>query len=883
MNSKRYDIFKNGSTWLKADFHLHTCADKEFKYSGDKDYFVSNYIDALKSTGIQLGVITNHNKFDFSEFKALRKNGCKREIFLLPGVELSVKDGSNGVHVLVVFSDEWYQNKENEDYINSFLSVTFAGHSNYENENARSNHDLIETMRELDKFEKDYFLLFAHVEASNGLWGGLSGGRITELGNDEKFRRHTLGFQKVITHEVADRSCRTKVQQWLGDWYPAEVEGSDSKSIEDVGRGKSCYLKIGDGTFAAVKYALLDYPHRLSTRLEKYQHSHIRTISFEGGILNGKSFNLSPELNSLIGIRGSGKSSVMESIRYVLDIPFQDKTVDKAYKDDLVAHTLGSGGKAIITAVDRHGQEYEIRRILNEQPDVYVDGELQPGIAIRETIICKPIYFGQKDLSSTGEGFEKDLVEKLVGEKLVGIRFQIEEQRQKVADAVSRLQKLASVEEKKQDYEAKKQDAEFKLKFYKEHGVEEKLQKQVNFGADERKCEQIVSSVREYLLDLEGFISDYEDDLNNFSHYKSKQNKEFFNSFFTSYKKVLISFDLIKKSMEDGKAGLEEITIKSLEFKKLSEGLKEEFAEIERKLAKELKDDGAQAVRPGEFLQLKKAAEQSNSMLQALEKQQLQQTTVQHEVISELTKLNDLWHEEFKNIKNELDKVNERHSSLHIIVEYKANKVALIDFMKDMFRGSRLRENTFSSLAKEFSDFGSMFKDLDRVKRLVGTSAAIFEEYFTENLQALLTWQTPNSFTIKYRDKELKHHSLGQRASALILFVLSQHENDLIIIDQPEDDLDNQTIYQDVIKMICELKQSTQFIFATHNANFPVLGDSEQIFSCNYEDEIISTISGSIDCQDLQKEIVDIMEGGEEAFNRRKEIYQIWKPQKYSK
>lgn len=883
MTSKKFNLFKNGSTWLRADFHLHTNADNEFKYSGEENYFVSNYIAALKSEEIQLGVIANHNKFDLSGFKALRKNGLKEEIFLLPGVELSVKDGKSGVHVLVVFSDDWHRNTENVDYINSFLSVTFAGQSSYENENARSNHDIVATIQALDRFGKDYFILFAHVEADNGLWGGLSGGRISELGKNENFKNRTLGFQKVMTHEVSDRPCRTKVKKWLDGWYPAEVEGSDCKSIEDIGQGKLCYLKIGDFTFEAVKYALMDYETRLSTKLEKYKHSYIRSISFEGGILDGKSFELSPELNSLIGIRGSGKSSVLESIRYVLDIPFQDKTEDREYKNALVAHTLGSGGKAIVTAVDKHGREYEIRRILNEQPDVYVDGELQPGVSIRETIIHKPIYFGQKDLSSTGEGFEKDLVEKLVGEKLSGIRNRIEEQRQKVADAVISLQKLANVEDKKKEYEAKKQDAEFKLKFYKEHGVEEKLQKQVNFGTDERKCKKIVTFVTEYLQGLEGFISQYEDELKNYSRYKSKQNKEFFDGFFEAYQKVLASFDLLKKGLEEGKVGLEEITAKEQNFAKLTQGLKEEFAGIERKLSEELKDSGAQAVRPDEFLQMKKTADQATTMLQALEKQQLQQTTMRNEVVSEFTKLNDLWREEFKAIEDELDKVNQSHSSLQIIVEYKTNKSALIDFMKDMFRGSRIRESTFSLLADEFSDFGGMFKDFDKVKKKVGTSAATFEGYFTENLQALLTWQTPNSFIIKYGDKELKHHSLGQRASALILFVLSQQENDLIIIDQPEDDLDNQTIYQDVIKMIREIKHNTQFVFATHNANFPVLGDSEQIFSCHYEDEVISTVSGSIDCRDLQKEIVDIMEGGEEAFNRRKEIYQIWKPQKSSK
>jgi ABC-type enterochelin transport system ATPase subunit len=161
---------------------------------------------------------------------------------------------------------------------------------------------------------------------------------------------------------------------------------------------------------------------------------------------------------------------------------------------------------------------------------------------------------------------------------------------------------------------------------------------------------------------------------------------------------------------------------------------------------------------------------------------------------------------------------------------------------------------------------------------LNGSDAApVFQEYFQKNLPVLLTWQVPNRFIIKYQGKELKRHSLGQRASALILFVLSQKENDVIMIDQPEDDLDNQTIYEDVIKFIRQMKPQTQFIFATHNANFPVLGDAEQILSCRYVDEKVEILSGSIDSPELQQEIVKIMEGGEEAFNRRKEIYQIWK------
>ena len=100
--------------------------------------------------------------------------------------------------------------------------------------------------------------------------------------------------------------------------------------------------------------------------------------------------------------------------------------------------------------------------------------------------------------------------------------------------------------------------------------------------------------------------------------------------------------------------------------------------------------------------------------------------------------------------------------------------------------------------------------------RVVTTNSST-KVYFENNIETLLTWQVPNIFTIKYHGKALAHHSLGQRASALMLFVLSQRNNDVVIIDQPEDDLDNQTIYDDVIKLIRELKPQTQFIFATHN------------------------------------------------------------------
>ncbi len=181
MSEEAGDIFEYGSRWIRADFHLHTRADKEFKFDGEGDRFVSSYVEGLQAAGIGLGVITNHNKFDVGEFKALRRKARKAGIGLLPGVELSVNDGSNGVHTLIVFSDEWLEG--GNDYINQFLGVAFSGKvpSQYEQENGRSNDDLLATLKKLEAYGRDFFITFAHVEANSGLWKEISGGRMSEL------------------------------------------------------------------------------------------------------------------------------------------------------------------------------------------------------------------------------------------------------------------------------------------------------------------------------------------------------------------------------------------------------------------------------------------------------------------------------------------------------------------------------------------------------------------------------------------------------------------------------------------------------------------------------------------------------------------------------
>ncbi|MBI9032171.1 histidinol-phosphatase [bacterium] len=875
------ELFKNGSKWLKADFHLHTLADTEFVYKNNCEYpekntFPNDFVERLSQQDIRIGVITNHNKFDFEEFKSISKKAKQKDIFILPGVELSINEGANGIHTLIVFSEHWIENGKN--YISSFLTSMFPSktESEYNNENGRSEKNLLQVIEELNKTSRDYFLVFAHVEQSNGLWKELSGGRLKDLSEPRysSLRQRTLGFQKVRTNDL-----RVKVKSWLGDWYPAEVEGSDSKKIEDIGdKSGETWIKVGDYSFEAVKYALIDYKNRLlNNKPDEFKHSYIESISFTGGLLDQHTLNFSPELNSLIGIRGSGKSSVIEAIRYALDIHFGDKAIDKSYKERLLNYILKSGGKVSVIAKDRLGNKYEISRVLNEAPEVFINEKLNSGISITKTIIHKPIYFGQKDLSSTGEGFEKDLVEILVEHKLIGIREEIEIKKNAVIGNCIELEKLSDVDNKIKDTKNRKKDAEYRLKIYKDNGIENKLKEQSSFESDLRKIQGILASIENFNNDLKQVIDSYEDDLKNQTLHKSKHNSDYFDDFFSEYSKIISNFDNLKSTtikIDDIANILEK---KKNDFENLKKSKRETFEEVRRKLEVELHNSG-KSLDLEEFPKIEKAIETTTQLLKSLEEQQNRKQELRLKLKENLSELNKLYHREFSLIKEELDKINIQNSSLRIEAQYKGDKDAFLKFFKEAFRGSKIWENSLQNIVQEYSDFSAISNDIENVLSSLTSSSETFKNYFYNNIKGLLTWQVPNKFTITYRGKELIHHSLGQRASALILFVLSQNENDLIIIDQPEDDLDNQTIYEEVIKLLKTLKVKTQFIFATHNANFPVLGDSEKIFSFKYEDEKITFTEGSIDSPLMQHEIVDIMEGGEDAFNKRKEIYNIWKP-----
>ena len=550
----KVDIFENGAIWLRADFHLHTKADKEFTYTGNENDFCRLYVEQLKSQNINVGVITNHNKFDKNEFVALRKKALKEGIGLFAGVELSVNDGANGIHCLLVFDfEKWCIN--GEDFINQFLTAAFEGIANRENENTRCKYNFETVLQKLNEHAnngRDSFIILAHVEQNSGFFNELDGGRIQQFVSNDLFSHFVLGFQKVRTY---DKIATWKT--WFGDKLPAFVEGSDCKNIEEIGRphqqngeAKTTYIKIGDFNFEALRFALTDFNYRVKLNSKpEIKNSYIKSIAFEGGLLDETKIDFSPELNTLIGIRGSGKSSVLEILRYTLGIPLSPIAVDPRYKDGLIENVLRSGGKSIVTIVNKQKEEYRIEKIYGQKEDIYKGNVLQPSISV-SAVFDYPVYFGQKDLSNKDADFEADLIQRLVGTRLKDIQSKIEQKKREVGNIVAEIKKLRNLNDLKKETETVIKNAEHQLKFFREKGVEDKLKQQTLFDSDVSKLSQSESSVRSYLNELQSLIANhdyfFQQEISG-----SEVNQEFFDEAKNLLKELKSEFEKLKSIQSD--------------------------------------------------------------------------------------------------------------------------------------------------------------------------------------------------------------------------------------------------------------------------------------------------------------------------------------------
>lgn len=843
-------------------FHLHTNKDKEFTYTGEQNSFVKDYVAALKKANISVGVITNHNKFDVDEYKAIRKAAKKQDIFILPGVELTIKEGANGIHTLIVFNPgEWLENGSN--HIQTFLTAAFATIPNPENRNVKSIYDLKKVFEQLEAYGRDYFVVFAHVDQNSGIFSECKGGLLESLAGLTSFKNRVLGLQKSRS-----RDNLNQFERCFG-FLPALVEGSDPKSITDIGKGDKCtYLKIGEYSYSAIKFALQDRD-RVSENVPEDKHGFIESISFQGGKFDGQTITFSRELNTLIGIRGSGKSSVLEAVRYVLGLTAQ---MDKDYKESLVKNVFGSGGKATLNVIDKHGKHYSVSRIFGERINVL--DENGNDLNINPVSLFDGVqYFGQKDLSSSAD-HENGLLEKLISGR-IGQPANLDNCVNELVKTVERLLDVNKIPQQMAEVTTQQTELEHKLSIFEEKGVADKLKKQRGYATDAAKLDVVKNRINAILRDVRNAFSKNSVASSALDGYSSDFNKDIFEDVSVVLSLVDDQLTLIGScisEIEKQHSGMEDL-ISCL--KERADSLADEFAEIKREIKDETLDVDS-------FVKMTAELQQTKEKLKQLSEEASSKTKIEASFTKAMRERNDALLATYNAYKAETERINQNQTELRIEITFKGDREGFKSQIKNDFKGTGISDIKYQAICDAFTDYVAIIEDWiicdgKALKSILTSGEYVkLEEKLRTQYEELLERQVENKVDIYYHEKLLRQHSIGQRASALILFILTQDNNDAIFIDQPEDDLDNKVIYDEVITEITKKKPYMQFIFATHNANIPVLGDSERVLVVEFQETKIDVAQGNIDLTSTHKQIVDIMEGGKEAFDKRQLIYTSW-------
>lgn len=250
--------------------------------------------------------------------------------------------------------------------------------------------------------------------------------------------------------------------------------------------------------------------------------------------------------------------------------------------------------------------------------------------------------------------------------------------------------------------------------------------------------------------------------------------------------------------------------------------------------------------------------------------------------------LNRLSNEIFKLREAEVRTINERHGDLvALTLDHNSLSSDYLDNVQKLLQGSRLRSQ--DEIAKEIATKLTPEDLVDLVE--AGDTRKLSEVLGRDNIQMtrLMSFLIDSSLLYELEGQIFEDRlnitmfvdgvpkpvytlSKGQKATALLPLILRDAQYPLIF-DQPEDDLDNRFIFTSLVQTVRDLKQRRQIIFITHNANIPVIGEAENVIVMRMDtpSRAGAPLQGAVDLR--RQEIIDLLEGGAEAFLERERRY----------
>ena len=902
-----------GAKWWKVDFHTHTPASDDYGKGPDqaslKNRTHREWLVDFMQAEIDCVAITDHNSGAWidglkSELQTMRSENADdfRELVLFPGVEISV---NGGIHLLALLDPS----KTSSDIDSLLGAVGYSGEKGKSDEvTSKSFSEVIDLIQQAQGIA-----IPAHADATSGLFKLEGTTLIQAISNKNLF-----AMELIDPTFVKPQVYTSEKLSWT------EVLGSDAHHPSGNPGTKFAgshftWVKMGIPNLEGLRLALLD--GGVSVRRSDVEtgdpNNHaalfLHSIEIREARYMGRAgpfaLDLSPWLSTIIGGRGTGKSSLVEFIRVALqrtdELPDELKSEFVKYQSvyqNREENGLLTDNAEISIVYIKDGTAFRIQwkradgeASIHEKSNntwIPTDGDIRQRFPIR--IYSQKQIYNLANKPSALLGIVDEAPE---------VDFHSWEERWKEEEShyLSLRAKIREIEtglSEETRIKGELEDITRRLKVFEDAGhtdvlktYQSRSRQNSSIESWEESWSEIGDTIRKTASAL--IPDDIDAALFDSESTSDKQIQELANTTkneLTEIEKALIGLatqaDGIRTNWGKAKD--------SSEWKATLDTANTNYQELKSKLEEEGAGD------PNAYGQLVTRRQEIEKRLSSFEQRKTQLIDLKQKTQSSYEKLLSL-RREITALRNAfLGTVLSGNNYVKISVSAYGDRDGVeIDFRELVQRSDGGFEKDIGGIGGK-GILGDLYEDDEsekieekilKIKKTIRSIArsdhdpdAIVDQRFASHISKLQpevidrvdTWFPADTLDVRYSPtgdgksfRSIKEGSPGQKTAALLAFLLSYGQEPLVL-DQPEDDLDNQLIYDLIVAQLREVKRQRQILVVTHNANIVVNGDSELVVALSVQSgETKQECTGSLQEQNIRDSICDVMEGGREAFEQR--------------
>jgi len=844
-----------------------------------EDEYNTAIIKTCHEIDIEVIAVTDHYRVKNSA--RLVRAARNANLHAFSGFEAVTKDG---VHFLCLFDPD------KDKFLERFIGE--CGIHDTDQPSPTGSKDSIELLETAKNWGA--VCVAAHVASDGGLLRKLSGQSRVNVWTHPDLLAVALSGPVSGAPDGIRSILQNKDAQHKRDRSPAILNASDVSDPEDLKKdAASSFIKMSTVSVEAFRQAFLDPDSRIRLHSDPKPepHAEFLAMTWQGGFLHDTAVHFNENLNVLVGGRGTGKSTMIESIRYALGLDPLGEEAQKAH-EGVIRHVLQSGTKVSLLVRSHKPSErcYMIERSV-PNPPVVKDEAGEVLTLLPQDVMPGVEVFGQHEISELTKSPEKLtlLLERFVDRdpaisgRKSQVRLELERSRSRIVDTRRELQRL-------DERLAALPGLEETQKRFQQAGLEERLKEKSLLVREER----LFSNLDERLDQYRTVYNDFADGLPVDTAFVSRKAleglpnadilSEIEGILGTLSRKLGTIGEQFSKALTEADQAIAETKSRWSERKT---AIEDTYEKLLRELQKS-KIDGA------EFIRLRQQIEDLRPLNDRMERHRRNLEAHEAQRRNLLVEWEDIKAAEYRQVETAAKRVSHKlRDRVKVRVTMAGNRDPLERLLREIGGNlaaalERLRGQDQLSLP-ELAQRCREGKDALRTHyKLTPGAAERIAQADPDLFMRIEELELPATTEIELNTapdgdpanwQTLQALSTGQKATAVLLLLLLESDAPLVV-DQPEDDLDNRFITEGVVPIMRQEKRRRQFVFSTHNANIPVLGDAELILGLAATGEALEGQAriahqhmASIDSRPVRELVEEILEGGKAAFEMRRSKY----------